>query len=175
MARAAAITAAGAVTLALAVSAGGCGGDGGQDGTTTATATESATTSTSASKATGAVGNGGESEATAEAAADERATIERTVQTVVGGGDPNEVCGSLVTEEYVADAYGDERGCMASARAAGVVDVRVNAIEVEASDATATATPSDGPAAGEKLKVSLVHEGELWKVDSIRSNAPVGP
>src|SRR5262245_23684048 len=175
MSRAAAITAAGAVTLALTVSAVGCG-DGGQDGTTAAaTGTQPGATSTTTREASGGGGNGGESEATAAAGEDERATIERTVHTVVRRDDPNEVCGARVTEQYVADAYGDERGCIASARAAGVVDVRVRSIEAEASNATAIATPSDGPAAGERLKVSLVHEGEVWKVDAIKSNAPVGP
>ena len=39
--------------------------------------------------------------------------------------------------------------------------------------ATARAVPSGGPSDGERIKVELVRRGGVWKVDSLRSNAPV--
>jgi hypothetical protein len=51
--------------------------------------------------------------------------------------------------------------------------------QASASTGTATATvkvvPHGGVYDGEKLTVSLIKEDQDWKVDSLKSNAPVGP
>ena len=46
---------------------------------------------------------------------------------------------------------------------------------VDGDRATARAIPRGGPSSGETITVRLVKTGGVWKVDSLRSNAPVGP
>jgi ribonuclease PH len=48
-------------------------------------------------------------------------------------------------------------------------------VDVSNDKATATVHPVDGLYDGEKITVSLVKEDGTWKVDSLKSNAPVGP
>jgi hypothetical protein len=47
--------------------------------------------------------------------------------------------------------------------------------DIESSQATVTLRPVGGLYDGEKLTVSLVKENGDWKVDELKSNAPVGP
>jgi hypothetical protein len=35
--------------------------------------------------------------------------------------------------------------------------------------------PKGGVYSGEKLTVTMVKEGDDWKIDAVKSNAPVGP
>jgi len=139
--------------------------------------TKPATTSGSASEG----GNGSGSQSTGQSgnqsqqAADGRADIERAVTTVVGGGDPEEVCHELTTEKYVKISYGNDQGCLAANRSAKAADVQVSNIQVEGDGATAHAKPLSGPAKGNRIRVRLVREGKAWLVASTRSFAPVGP
>jgi hypothetical protein len=81
-----------------------------------------------------------------------------------------------VTPAYVRKAYGGRDGCVRAQGPKAVADgVEVSKVKVKGSTATAVAVPDGGASDGEKLDVELVLEGGAWKVDSIESDAPVGP
>jgi len=101
--------------------------------------------------------------------------VERAVDAVVGGGDPDEVCQDLVTGPYVTRAYGDEAGCRAAVATQDPFGVDVSAVRIAGAGATARAKPRGGPNKGEMIRVKLVKGGGAWKVDSALSNAPAGP
>ncbi len=94
--------------------------------------------------------------------------------------DPAKVCSTrYVTQHYLGVAYGGRQGCVQAQspkNAAGSVDV---GLTTQASNrpraATTKATTKGGLYDGEKLTVSLVREDGSWKVDGLKSNAPVGP
>jgi hypothetical protein len=86
-----------------------------------------------------------------------------------------------VTSHYLSDAYGSKQGCVQAqkpgAAASSVAIQRINAPDptIAPNRTTAKVVAHGGIYDGEKLTVSLVQEGGSWKVDAIRSNAPVGP
>ena len=85
-------------------------------------------------------------------------------------------CGFFVTDRYLQTTYGTRRGCIRAlvpGSAAG--SVKVSHVAVEGDRATARAVPHGGPSSGETITVRLVKTGSVWKIDSLRSNAPVGP
>jgi hypothetical protein len=100
---------------------------------------------------------------------------------VLVSGDANQACGSnYVTEHYLRASYGGEEGCVqaqSSKNAASSVDV--NAVSTAGRSgvtlAKAKVVPDGGLNDGEKLTVTLVKEDADWKVDELKSNAPVGP
>jgi hypothetical protein len=106
---------------------------------------------------------------------DAQAAIERSLATVVGGGDPELVCEELATAHFVRSAYGTIEGCHDAVAAQRAVDVRVVDIATHGPTATAAVLPLEGPTEGERQKAQLVHQEGVWKVDALRSNAPVGP
>ena len=102
--------------------------------------------------------------------------IRSTIDGVLTTGDPTLVCERLVTPRYVRDTYGDRTACRQSQTPdSGAKGLRVTDIEVSGDKATAIAIPKGGPTSGVRLRVALVRAGDEWKVDSLRSNAPVGP
>ena len=160
----------------------GCGGD--DDETTpTTTPTEEQAGATGGGGETGPQAGGGEgggNEARNPGEAGEegptgREAIERNVAAVIGGDDPEVVCDELTTDDFVRSAYGSLEGCQDAVPAQQEVDVRVVAVEIDGPSARATAIPLEGPSKGDRLEANLVLEDDVWKVDSLRSNAPVGP
>lgn len=126
----------------------------------------------------GAGGGGGEAHAEGgggDQGTTDRQEIERNVATLVSGGDPELVCDELATERFIRSAYGSLQGCQDAVVAQRTVDVRVVGVTIDGSTAQATAIPLSGPSEGDRLKAELVLEGGAWRVDSLRSNAPVGP
>jgi len=101
--------------------------------------------------------------------------VERVVEAVVGGGEPDAVCQGLVTDRYVKRAYGDEAGCRAAVATQAAFEVDVGAVEIADARASARAKPRGGPNKGETIRVKLVEAGGTWRVDSALSNAPAGP
>lgn len=99
--------------------------------------------------------------------------------------DPKVGCELLVTPGYLKAAYGGKSGCVAAiGGGAAARSVRVVTTSRTPSGALVVAIPTGGPNAGERLRVSMVHEpaqlasGQtppLWRVDAIRSNVKVGP
>jgi hypothetical protein len=82
----------------------------------------------------------------------------------------------LVTAHYLRVAYGGRDGCeqavspQSVSRSLGPYEQ-----QIDGDRATVKLHPSDGTYDGDKITVSLVKEGGNWKVDSLKSNAPVGP
>ena len=166
-------------TALLAVGAGvllaSCGGDDGPVQTTAPAVTgaeEMAATATSADEAgqdaAGAAGG---------AAPGDREAIAATLRTVLTGTAPAQVCEALVTERYVREAYGDRAGCVrAQAEAKPAREASVGRIVVlPASLAQASVMPRGGLYDGDRLRAELILDGDEWRLDSLRSNVPVGP
>ena len=108
---------------------------------------------------------------------DDDAEIMKTLEAVLAGSDPVAACNELVTERFLRRSYGDAAGCEAALRSAepaqdaGVEDIMVHPESV----AQALARPKGGIYDGQKLRAELVLDEETWKLDSLRSNVPVGP
>jgi hypothetical protein len=107
--------------------------------------------------------------------ATDRQEIERNLATVVSGSDPELVCDELATERFIRSAYGSLQGCRDAVAAQRAVDVRVVEVTIDDSRAGAIAIPGGGPSRGDRLEADVVLEDGVWKVDSLRSNAPPGP
>jgi hypothetical protein len=160
------------VAVVLALAAGACG----EKDESAATAP---TPQAPAEKGSGGGYEGGGGEERKRQAGDPEADVEADVEAavvaVVGGGDPDAACSELATARYVKRAYGDEQGCRAAVSTQGSFDVAVSAVAIDGAAASARAVPASGPNKGETIKVELVEETGVWKVDSARSNAPAGP
>jgi hypothetical protein len=96
---------------------------------------------------------------------------------VLTSADPRIVCDEQVTANYVEAAYGDDAGCRRAQGGASVArDARVSRIVISPeSVAQASVVPDGGVYAGDRLRAELVLDGGQWRVDSLRSNVPVGP
>jgi hypothetical protein len=106
----------------------------------------------------------------------EQQSAGRTLKLVLAT--PDEVlCSELLTERFVRRSYGDLAGCEAAlktsepAKDSGVLHVGVS----DGSVAQVLASPDGGVYDGQKLRAELVLESGKWKLDSLRSNVPVGP
>jgi hypothetical protein len=107
-------------------------------------------------------------------------TVADVLDAVLTSGDPGKACGAdYVTEHYLSAAYGGKQGCVRATKpqsAAQSVDIQgLAGGTVKPGAASVTVAPHGGVYDGEKLMVSLVKEGQKWKIDSLKSNAPVGP
>jgi hypothetical protein len=153
-------------TLLLAIAAlalASCGG--GDDETTSSTTQASSTTSSSSSTST---------TTTATTAPEKQpATNPRdSLTAVLVDGD----CTAAVTDRFITVAYGSEQACKQSTQAGGTAKaLDVRSIYTNGSMAKATVIPDGGPSSGDKLTVTLVKADDEWKVDALKSNAPVGP
>jgi hypothetical protein len=105
-----------------------------------------------------------------------RDAVRVSLTAVLAGGNPEAACGSFVTETYLDAAFGGRGGCVgAQAPAAVAKSIDIRAIAVDRNRARAFVVPEGGVLDGQKLTVGLVHEGGVWKVDSLRADVPVGP
>lgn len=105
-----------------------------------------------------------------------RRAIRISLTAVLAGGHPQTACGSFVTGAYLDTAFGGRGGCVAAQAPMAVAkSIEVRSIEVAGSEATAVAVPKGGVLDAQTLTVALVHRGGVWKVDSLRSDVPVGP
>ena len=162
------------VSLACALALAACGGDDDQPMQTTAPAVTGATDLSDADKAPGT--EAPEDEPSADPASD-KAAISRTLDTVLTSRNPRQVCGELVTQRYLRESYGGASGCEAAqADQKPATRVRRSRIVVlPDSLAQAFAEPTGGLYDGERLRAELVLDDGVWKLDSLRSNVPVGP
>jgi hypothetical protein len=125
----------------------------------------------------GLYGGGDETTATppAPGISDEDA-VREALEGALVSDDPKLACDRFVTDAYLQDNYGDRAACEQSlAPGSRAKSVKVSKIEVERNAATAIAVPSGGPTSGDRLDATLIRQGGGWKVDSLRSDAPVGP
>jgi hypothetical protein len=156
-----------ALVAVLFVAIGGCGGDDGDDDGDGEAATVASETAAQTQPAP---------TATAAGAQSDEQLIRAAIEGALASGDPAKACDRFVTEAYVVTAYGDRAGCDAAVTSGGsATSVKVSAIAVSGETGTAVAVPTGGPSNGERLDVSLIREGDVWQVDSLRSNVPVGP
>jgi hypothetical protein len=174
----AAVVALAVTAFALATAFSGCGGGG--EGSTTARAQHvrtpggSTTTTSTNTRATttrqSPPGNEGHP-----------ASVQQTVNAVLTRPTPENCTAGInhsanVTERYVRVAYGDIKGCIrAQAQGAVAKSLTSYTAHTDGDNATVTVRAVGGPYDGEKLTVQLVREGDSWKVDGLKSNAPVGP
>jgi hypothetical protein len=150
----------------------GCGGD---DESTT---TDSAPPTTTSSTATSETPSPDQTQSTSPADREgyDASQPRGALEAVLTSGLPNLACDELVTEQFVRTAYGSAAACKASQLSGGVAkSIDIGSIQLEGSSATAKVVPDGGPSSGEKLTVSLVHDGDRWRLDAMRSNVPVGP
>jgi hypothetical protein len=164
---------AGVALLASALALAACGDDD-EPTQTTAPAVTGATQPTDEDKAPGT--SSPEDELSADPATD-KAAIGATLDTVLTSDSAKDVCGDLVTERYLRRSYGDAAGCeRAQQDAKPARDVGIGRIVIlPDSLAQASARPDGGIYDGERLRAELVLDGGVWKLDSLRSNVPVGP
>jgi hypothetical protein len=163
------------VVLALVLGLAGCGSDdeGGGDGraprTTERVGTKFAEPAPKG-PVKGKVQKGGQSSLPPEA------QVDLAIKAVLASGVPGLACDRHATERYVESSFGGRSGCVRSTvPASAASSVEVTAIRTDGDAARAVAVPTGGPSDGERIRVELVREGGVWKVDSLRSNAPVGP
>lgn len=101
--------------------------------------------------------------------------IATAAETVIGGNDPEKTCERYATIVYVKHAYGDVKGCRSAVAEQKAFAVDVGGIDLNGRTATAKAKPKGGPNQGETLKVDLIRQEGIWRVDLVRSNVKVGP
>jgi hypothetical protein len=105
-------------------------------------------------------------------------TVRQAVSAVLLASDPSKACrGDFVTGHYLRSAYGGLQGCIKAGSPSSAVANALRSYEehTEGDHATVIVRPQGGLYDGEKLTVSLVQENGTWKVDGLKSNAPVGP
>jgi len=159
--------------LALTLLVSGCGdGDGAEDATVPAVT--AGTTDPAEATAPGTAVP--EDEPASDPKSDED-QIKRTLEQVITGNDPDLVCGELVTERYLRRSYGDVSGCVsAQAQVRTAKRMKLHQVVVlPDSIAQAVIRPTGGIYDGNTLRAELVLDAGTWKVDSLRSNVPVGP
>jgi hypothetical protein len=153
------------------VSGCGGGGEGGTTGdagasvrTTTETTSAASTTTTTATK--GAIPD-----------VHHPTSPTAAVRLLLLSSDARAVCSSdLVTSHYLRAAYGGREACLNAVSSKNTAQsLRTASTRITDGTATVTVTPAGGLYDGEKITVSLTRSGSGWKVDAIRSNAPVGP
>jgi hypothetical protein len=105
-----------------------------------------------------------------------QAGIDLAIKAVLASGVPGLACERHSTERYVGTTFGGRRGCVQSTVPASAASaVEVSKVRIDGDEARAVAVPDGGPSSGERIRVELVRTGGVWKVDTLRSNAPVGP
>lgn len=161
--------AAAALGLTVLVLLAGCGDD--ESGSETGSATDSTVTGRSTFSATIA-----SNVDTTDQRTGNLLGIQTSLLAVLASSDPVAACETYATTKYVRSAFGDLDGCkgaMSSGSAAR--GVYTSSFKVDGDTATAVAFPKGGALAGEKIEVTLIKDGSLWKVDVVRSDVPVGP
>ena len=170
--RAALFAAASVLAIAALVVLPGCG-EKDEEGQVTAPAVTG--TDSGAATATTPAATTPEDEPSPDPKTDEDAITE-TLRTVLTSADERVVCEALVTENYVREAYGDLAGCRRGQQGGRARAVHVSRIVISPeSVAQASVLPNGGVYGGDRLRAELILDGGQWRLDSLRSNVPVGP
>jgi hypothetical protein len=102
--------------------------------------------------------------------------IAIAVRGVLVSGDPDVACRQYATVRFLATSFGGLAGCRAATNPRTAADsVRLRGLVVNGSRARVVAIPSGGSSSGQRIRVAIVARGDRWRVDSLRSNVPVGP
>jgi hypothetical protein len=107
---------------------------------------------------------------------EEERAVRVVIDSVLTSGEPLLACDLYVTSRYVTTSYGGRDGCnRAQGDKATADSVAIKSVRVNGAEAEAVAVPSGGASDGERLEITLIHQGGAWRVDEIHSDAPVGP
>jgi hypothetical protein len=175
---AAAVAAVAAALVAAAVA--GCGGGGSEGSGSSSSASVSTTQTTSSQTATRTTSTTSTGGGPGTGQVGQFLSIPQVVKTVLTSSDPAKTCGTqYVTQHYLSAAYGGRQGCVQAQNPKNSADaLRVGPVTQASNEprmASVKASPRGGLYDGEKLTVSVVKEQDTWKVDGLKSNAPVGP
>ncbi|HEX8051731.1 MAG TPA: DUF2510 domain-containing protein [Thermoleophilaceae bacterium] len=101
----------------------------------------------------------------------EEAKVEDRVKEAITGKEP-EGCEDFLTTSFVQKSTGlsGSEGVEACKKTRGqntVSDAEVKDVKVTGEKATATAIPGSGPLEDEELEISLVKQGDEWKIDDL--------
>ncbi len=88
------------------------------------------------------------------------------------------VCDDGITPKLLKSAYGDRKGCLKARKPAALAkDVQITSAKLGAGGtATVVANAKGGVyGRGERVTMNVVEEAGVWRVDTVKSNAEVGP
>lgn len=108
----------------------------------------------------------------------DRQFVSQAAVSFLAGPNAERVCDSGVTPAFLKKAYGNRSGCIAARKPASLAhSVRLSEIQIQQGTATLTADAKGGVyGKGQKLKMGLVRDGTgAWRVNTVKSNVPVGP
>ena len=152
------IAAAAAAALALSILA-GCGEKDEPETTGPVVTAETSTSSTTTGTTTST------QKETPQTAAD-------AVDAFLVSADAELVCDEVITPKFLRASYGDRAGCIAARKPATLATAAGIA---PSNGAVITAQPKGGIYDGEKLTFTTVPAAGGFAIDSVKSNAPVGP
>jgi len=109
---------------------------------------------------------------TTNAEGDVPATAADAVDEFLVSPDAALVCDEVITAKFLRASYGDRAGCIAARKPATLA---TSAGIAPAGGDVVTAQPKGGIYDGEKLTFTTVAAGGGFAIDSVKSNAPVGP
>ena len=102
--------------------------------------------------------------------------IAAAVRGVLVSGDPDIACRRYATVKLLAESFGGLAGCRRATNPRSAADsVRLTGLVVNGNRARVVAIPRGGASSGQRIRVSLIVVGDGWRVNSLRSNVPVGP
>ena len=156
----------------------GCGSDSETtQGTTTGAGTLSTHTGTAPAEQTGGKQNTAASGAGGiEGSLTPTEQVDLAIKSVLASGVPDLACRQYSTARYVKTTFGNRAGCVKNTLPASAAQsIKEKEIVIKGDGAKSTIVPTGGPSDGETIKVTLVRRGGVWKVDTLKSNAPVGP
>ncbi len=106
---------------------------------------------------------------------DEKA-VQDTIEKFLTSPNANQVCGSLLTPQFLRKTYGNVAGCKAARKPATLaVSAQISGLQVTGTTATAKAMPNGGINNDDRLTFTLRRAGSSWQISNLRSNSPVGP
>jgi hypothetical protein len=104
--------------------------------------------------------------------------VSQAAISFLSGPNAARVCDSGITPAFLKKAYGNRSGCIAARKPASLADsARLSDIQIKQGTATLSADAKGGVyGKGQKLNMGLVRDGTgVWRVDTVKSNVPVGP
>ena len=99
-------------------------------------------------------------------------TAAAAVEAFLVSSDAELVCDVVITPRFLRASYGDRAGCIAARKPATLA---ASAGIAPGGNAVITAEPNGGIYDGEKLTFTTVPVAGGFAIDSVKSNAPVGP
>ena len=113
----------------------------------------------------------------AETPAERRRAVREAIRGVLASGNPRLACDRYATKRLLRESFGGRTGCFEATSPRSAADsVRVFGITMRSEGLiTATAIPKGGPSGGQRITVEVRMQAGDWRVDSLRSNVPVGP